>query len=219
MLTYNKVQSCFDLHSFRYCFLGQYWIIWGRDSLTSQYHNWISYPSQRVKGDESKDFKALEWTLWLVLLDSWTHESKSPRGRVKESKSLARQSKRLDIRGISGGHITVLSNSIQLVWLVNVEHTENSLCHTVYHNLLIDHYHNMIHIMWIYCDRFEQKQADGSVMTNPLNATPLRPGSTFIDGFSKLIPQRIAVEISYLLVYCPWKSINKCGVGTQWRSV
>ena len=69
------------------------------------------------------------------------------------------------------------------------------------------------------CDRFEQKQADGCVLTNPLNATPLRPGSTFIDGFSKLIPQRIAVEISYLLVYCPWKSINKCGVGTQWRSV
>ena len=42
---------------------------------------------------------------------------------------------------------------------------------------------------------------------NPLNATPLRPGSTFIDGFSKLIPQRIAVEI------------NKCRVGTEWRSV
>ena len=50
---------------------------------------------------------------------------------------------------------------------------------------------------------FEQKQADGWVLTNPLNATPLRPSSTFIDGFSKLIPQRIAVEIRYLLVYCP----------------
>ena len=69
------------------------------------------------------------------------------------------------------------------------------------------------------CDRFEKKQADGCVLTNPLNATPLRPGSTFIDGFSKLIPQRIAVEISYLLVYCSWKSINKCGAGTQWRNV
>ena len=53
------------------------------------------------------------------------------------------------------------------------------------------------------CDRFELKQADGRVLTNPLNATPLPPGSTFIDGFSKLIPQRIPVEISYLLVYCP----------------
>jgi len=31
-------------------------------------------------------------------------------------------------------------------------------------------------------------------LTNPPNDTPLRPGSTFIDGFSKLIPQRIAVE-------------------------
>ena len=51
------------------------------------------------------------------------------------------------------------------------------------------------------CDRFEQKQADGCVVTNPLNATPLRPGSTFIDGFSKLIPQSKAVEVSYLLVY------------------
>ena len=69
------------------------------------------------------------------------------------------------------------------------------------------------------CDRFEQKQADRCILTNPLNATPLLPGSTFIDGFSKLIPQRIAVEISYLLVYCPWKSINKCGAGTQWRNV
>ena len=53
------------------------------------------------------------------------------------------------------------------------------------------------------CDRFEQKQADGWVLMNSLNATPLRPGSTFIDGFSKLIPQKIAVEISYFLVYCP----------------
>ena len=69
------------------------------------------------------------------------------------------------------------------------------------------------------CDRFEQKQGDGCNLTNSLNATPLRPGSTFIDGFSKLIPQRIAVEISYLLVYCPSKSINKCGAGTQWRSI
>ena len=55
----------------------------------------------------------------------------------------------------------------------------------------------------IICDRFEQKQACGCILTNPLHVTPLRPGSTVIDGFSKLIPQRIAVEISYLLVYCP----------------
>ena len=53
------------------------------------------------------------------------------------------------------------------------------------------------------CDLSEQKQPFGCRLTNPLNDTPLRPGSTFIDGFSKLIPQRIAVEISYLLVYCP----------------
>ena len=36
------------------------------------------------------------------------------------------------------------------------------------------------------CDRFEQKQADGCVLTNPLNATPLRPGSTFIDEIFKI---------------------------------
>ena len=53
------------------------------------------------------------------------------------------------------------------------------------------------------CDRFEQKQPCGWVLTNPLNAKPLRPHSTFIDGFSKLMPQRIPVEIRYLLVYCP----------------
>ena len=52
------------------------------------------------------------------------------------------------------------------------------------------------------CDRFEQKQACGCILTNPPRVTPLRPGSTVIDGFSKLIPQRIAVEISYRLVYC-----------------
>ena len=69
------------------------------------------------------------------------------------------------------------------------------------------------------CDRSEQKQPFGWVLTNPLHVTPLRPDSTVIDGFSKLIPQRIAVEISYLLVYCFWKSINNCGAGTQWRNV
>ena len=77
-------------------------------------------------------------------------------------------------------------------------------------------------IDWRYvyiCDRFEQKQACGCILTNPPHVTPLRPGSTVIDGFSKLIPQRIAVEISYLLVYCSWKSINNCGAGTQCRNV
>ena len=49
-------------------------------------------------------------------------------------------------------------------------------------------------LLWCLCDRFEQKQPCGWVLTNPLNATPLRPGSIFIDGFSKLIPQRIAVD-------------------------
>ena len=69
------------------------------------------------------------------------------------------------------------------------------------------------------CDPSEQKQPFGCTLTNPLHVTPLRPDSTVIDGFSILIPQRIAVEISYLLVYCSWKSINKCGAGTQWRNV
>ena len=78
-------------------------------------------------------------------------------------------------------------------------------------------------LFWFFrfslCDRFEQKQSCGGILTNPPHVTPLRPGSTVIDGFSKLIPQRIAVEISYLLVYCSWKSINNCGAGTQWRNV
>ena len=69
------------------------------------------------------------------------------------------------------------------------------------------------------CDPSEQKQPFGCTLTNPPHVTPLRPDSTVIDGFSILIPQRIAVEISYLLVYCSWKSINKCGAGTQWRNV
>ena len=53
------------------------------------------------------------------------------------------------------------------------------------------------------CDPSEQKQPFGCTLTNPPHVTPLRPDSTVIDGFSILIPQRIAVEISYLLVYCP----------------
>ena len=51
------------------------------------------------------------------------------------------------------------------------------------------------------CDLSEQKQPFGWVLTNPPHVTPLRPGSTVIDRFSKLVPQRIAVEIGYLLVY------------------
>ena len=62
-----------------------------------------------------------------------------------------------------------------------------------------------------------QKKPFGWVLTNPLNATPLRPGSTFIDGFS--IYQKIADFNSYPLGYQFWKSVYKCGAGTQWRSV
>ena len=51
------------------------------------------------------------------------------------------------------------------------------------------------------CDRFEQKQADGCVLTNPLNATPLHPDSTYIDGFSWAIHQKIADFNSYPLRY------------------
>ena len=39
------------------------------------------------------------------------------------------------------------------------------------------------------------------------------PSSTFTEGYSKVIPKRIAVEISYLLGYDFWWSINGCGVG------
>ena len=53
----------------------------------------------------------------------------------------------------------------------------------------------------ILCDRFEQKQPCGWVLTNPLNATPLSPGSTFIDGFSRAIYQKIADFNSYPLRY------------------
>ena len=64
--------------------------------------------------------------------------------------------------------------------------------------------------------RFEQKQSCGWVLTNPLNATPLRPDSTFIDGFSWTIHQKIADFNSYRLRY---QSVYKYGAGTQWRSV
>ena len=68
------------------------------------------------------------------------------------------------------------------------------------------------------CDRFEQKQAYGWVLTNPLNATHLRPDSTFIDGFSRAIYQKIDDFNSYRLRYQFWKSVYKCGAGTQWRT-
>ena len=61
---------------------------------------------------------------------------------------------------------------------------------------------SMTGALFYICDPSEQKQPFGCTLTNPSHVTPLRPDSTVIDGFSKLIPQRIAVEISYLLVYC-----------------
>ena len=64
-------------------------------------------------------------------------------------------------------------------------------------------------------DRFDQKQEDGCVLTNPLNDTPLRPDSTFIDGFSWAIHQKIADFNSYPLRYQFWKSVYKCWAGTH----
>ena len=69
------------------------------------------------------------------------------------------------------------------------------------------------------CDLSEQKQPFGCTLTNPPHVTPLRPGSTFIDGFSRAIYQKIADFNSYPLRYQYWKSVNNCGVGTQWRNV
>ena len=51
------------------------------------------------------------------------------------------------------------------------------------------------------CDPSEQKQPFGCTLTNPLHVTPLRPGSTFIDGFSRAIYQKIADFNSYPLRY------------------
>ena len=56
-------------------------------------------------------------------------------------------------------------------------------------------------LLFLICDRFEQKQADEGVLRNPLNATPLRPDSTLIDEFSWAIHQKIADFNSYLLRY------------------
>ena len=69
------------------------------------------------------------------------------------------------------------------------------------------------------CDRFEQKQACGCILTTPPHVTPLLPGSTFIDGFSSTIHQKIADFNTYPLRYQFWKSVNNCGAGTQWRNV
>ena len=69
------------------------------------------------------------------------------------------------------------------------------------------------------CDRSEQKQPFGCTLTNPPHVTPLRLGSTVIDGFSRAIYQKIADFNSNLLMYQFWKSVYKCGAGTQWRSV
>ena len=51
------------------------------------------------------------------------------------------------------------------------------------------------------CDSFEQRQAHRWVLTNLLNAMPLRPGSTFIEGFSRAIYQKISDFNSYPLRY------------------
>ena len=52
------------------------------------------------------------------------------------------------------------------------------------------------------CGATELKQPLGGTLTNQPNAAALLPGSTFINRFSKITPQRIAVEIGYLLSYC-----------------
>ena len=51
------------------------------------------------------------------------------------------------------------------------------------------------------CNSTEQEQQHRWVLMNPPNAAPLRPGTTFIDGFPKLIPRRLAVGIDHLLRY------------------
>ena len=48
---------------------------------------------------------------------------------------------------------------------------------------------------------------------------PLRPYSTFIDGFSWAIHQKIADFNSYPLRYQFWKSVYKCWAGTQFDSI
>ena len=45
--------------------------------------------------------------------------------------------------------------------------------------------------------------------------TPLHPGSTFINGFFNVITYKIADFNSYHLRFYFWRSINKCGTGTQ----
>ena len=62
----------------------------------------------------------------------------------------------------------------------------------------------------IICDRFEQKQSCGCILTNPPHVTPLCLGSTFNDGFSRAIYQKIA-DLN--------KSVINCGAGTQWHNV
>ena len=69
------------------------------------------------------------------------------------------------------------------------------------------------------CDPSEQKQPFGCTLTIPPHITPLRPGSTFIDWFSRAIYQKIANFNSYPLRYQFWKSVNNCGVWTQWRNL
>ena len=85
-------------------------------------------------------------------------------------------------------------------------------------NILNNHYRRTAAYFYI-CDRSEQKQPCGCTLTNPPHVTPLRPGSTFIDGFSKAIYQKIADFNSYPLRYQFWKSVYKCWAGTQWRIV
>jgi len=59
------------------------------------------------------------------------------------------------------------------------------------------------------CDRFEQKQADGCVLTNPLNAMPLHPDSTFIDGFSWAIHQKMVHQRVHLCSDSRFSNIKK----------
>ena len=84
---------------------------------------------------------------------------------------------------------------------------------------LYPHFVTWVNPFYYICDLSEQKQPFGCRLTNPPYVTPLRLGSTFIDGFSWTIHQKIADFNSYPLRYQFWKSVYKCWAGTQWRIV
>ena len=92
------------------------------------------------------------------------------------------------------------------------------MCQLTVLNMPIDlfSYFCMVNVCFFYiCDCTELKRQDGCVLTNPPNTNAFASWLHILGGFFNVITYKITDFNSYHLRFYFWKSINKCGTGTQ----